>query len=69
MNIILGIDIMLGIENIINITLFFLYDCQSISIVLQPFFTPFFPKLYLIFQFLLIKIGTNKKSVGKLVKR
>ena len=34
---------------------------------LQP--SPFFPVLYLIFQFLIIKNGTNKKSVGKLVKR
>ena len=45
----------------------FHYDCRSISIVLQP--SPFFPKLYLIFQFLIIKNGMNKKSVGKLVKR
>ena len=37
-----------------------------IGIVLQP--SPFFPKLYLIFQFLIIKNGTNKKSVGNLSK-
>ena len=36
------------------------YDRQIISIVLQP--SPFFPNLYLIFQFI-IKNGTNKKSV------
>ena len=45
----------------------FPYDRQSVSKVLQP--SPFFPELYLIFQFLIIKNGTNKKSVGKLVKR
>ena len=45
----------------------FPYDRRSVSIVLQP--SPFFPELYLIFQFLIIKNGTNKKSVGKLVKR
>ena len=42
------------------------YDRQIISIVLQP--SPFFPNLYLIFQFI-IKNGTNKKSVWELVKR
>ena len=56
---------MLGIENIMNITLFFPYDRRSVSIILQP--SPFFPKLYLIFQ-LIIKNGTNKKSVEKLSK-
>ena len=66
MNIILGIDIMLGIENIMNITLFFPYDRRSVSVILQP--SPFFPKLYLIFQLLIIKNGTNKKSVEKLSK-
>ena len=45
----------------------FPYDCRSVSIVLQP--SSFFPNLYLIFQFIIIKNGTNKKSVGKLVKR
>ena len=43
------------------------YDRLSVSIVLQP--SPFFPELYLIFQLIIIKNGTNKKSVGKLVKR
>ena len=42
------------------------YDHRSVSIVLQP--SPFFPELYLIFQFLIIKNGTNKKSVGNLSK-
>ena len=46
---------------------FHLYDCRSLSIVLQP--SPFFPNLYLIFQFIIIKNGTNKKLVQKLVKR
>ena len=45
----------------------FPYDCWSVSIVLQP--SLFFPKLCLIFQFIIIKNCTNKKSVGKLVKR
>ena len=45
----------------------FPYDRRSVSIVLQP--SPFFPKLYLIFQFIIIKNDTNKKSVGKLVKK
>ena len=45
----------------------FPYDGRSVSNVSQP--SPFFPELYLIFQFLIIKNGTNKKSVGKLVKR
>ena len=44
----------------------FLYDCWSVSIILQP--SPFFPNLYLIFQFNIIKNGPNRKSVGKLVK-
>ena len=46
---------------------FHLCDRRSVSIVLQP--SPFFPNLYLIFQFIIIKNGTNKKSVQKLVKR
>ena len=45
----------------------FPYDRPSVSIVLQP--SPFFPNLNLIFQLIIIKNGTNKKSVGKLVKR
>ena len=45
----------------------FPYDRRSVSIVLKP--SPFSPKLYLIFQFLIIKNCTNKKSVGNLVKR
>ena len=44
----------------ITAELFFPYDRRSVSIVLQP--SPFFPKLYLIFQFIIIKNGTNKKS-------
>ena len=39
---------------------------QSVSIALEP--SPFFPNLYVIFQFIIIKNGTNKKSVGKIVK-
>ena len=45
----------------------FPYDRRSVSIVLQP--SPFFPNLNLIFHFIIIKNGTTKKSVGKLVKR
>ena len=45
----------------------FPYDCRSGSIVLQPL--PFFPNLNLIFQLIIIKKGTNKKSVEKLVKK
>ena len=44
----------------------FLYDCWSVSIILQP--SPFFPNLYLIFQFTIIENNPNRKSVGKLVK-
>ena len=49
----------------ITAELFFPYDRRSVSIVLQP--SPFFPKLYLIFQFLLIKNGTNKKSIDEVL--
>ena len=45
----------------------FPYDGRSVNIVLQP--SPFFPNLSLILQLIIIKNGTNKKSVGQLVKR
>ena len=54
-------------EMTVKSEIIYLYDCRSVTIVLQPL--PFFPEFYFIFQFLIIKNGTNKKSVGKLVKR
>ena len=45
----------------------YLYDYQSVSIALQPL--PFFPNSYLIFLFIIIKNGTNKKSIENLVER
>ena len=45
--------------------IWFPYDRQTVSIVLQP--SPFFPNLYLIFQFIIIKNGVNKKSIWKFV--